>query len=779
MKRRNMPNAILVSAVLTCTIFVSNNLEGAVQIQEGFSSTSTPDSWTANAMYYNTTANHGDLSGSYGAGFNAIDDWLYTPALNTAGTLTFWIKGSSSPSDIGMKIQKSVDASNWTDLEVYTKSRFTTTWENITIYINDSSSTLYVRFFIHDRSGNSLYLDDIEITDYSFTGVEDPTDLNVTPFSSAQIDLSWTKNGNSDNVMIAYNTSDTFGTPSDGTSYAVSDPISGGGTIIYNGSGTSYNHTSLSANTTYYYKAWSVDGSDNYSSGVTANGTTYKIEPTNHVTSFSASPDGTTGYSQVNLTWTENDGSQPPDGYLIKASTADNISAPVDGSAVSDNATIGSNSGAKNITHGNTSYNWSGLDAETTYYFKIYPYTNSEDGIDYKTDGTVPSANATTDAAPEIPKLIISEVTDPGDVYEARFVEIYNNSGSQVDFGSDTWYLSRQTNGGSWEDKQLTGTLDAGDVYVAANNNGDTSDHFYTQFGFMADYDYGGSSGNGDDGYFLYYGGDHTTGTLVDAYGVIDVDGTGEAWEYEDKRAVRSGVTQGNTTWTASEWTITLANVADCTPGQLDNDQSLPVTLSRWDASSKNGVVQLSWTTDSEIENLGFIIDRALTEKGPWRQIADFNSHNALKGQGSTNTVTEYSFTDEAVVVGETYYYRLSDVDYKGTRTEHDVVSVTVSDKDQNALPGGFQLEKIFPNPFNPSVTIDFTVVEPTAITVNVFDLQGRLVNDLIERHYAAGNYQIRWNGLTHNGRPAPSGIYLLQIRDEASILVRKVILAR
>ena len=72
-------------------------------IQQGFETTSVPAGWSENSTYYNSTANHGTLTGANGAGFNAVDDWLQTPAVNTAGTLSFWIKGSAATSNIGMK----------------------------------------------------------------------------------------------------------------------------------------------------------------------------------------------------------------------------------------------------------------------------------------------------------------------------------------------------------------------------------------------------------------------------------------------------------------------------------------------------------------------------------------------------------------------------------------------------------------------------------------------------------------------------------------------------
>jgi hypothetical protein len=101
-----------------------------------------------------------------------------------------------------------------------------------------------------------------------------PTALTATVISAAEIDLTWTKNSVGQDVMVATNSTSTFGTPVNGTAYAVNDPITGGGTILYKGPLAAFNHTLLTSNTSYYYKAWSVDASNYYSTGATANAKT-------------------------------------------------------------------------------------------------------------------------------------------------------------------------------------------------------------------------------------------------------------------------------------------------------------------------------------------------------------------------------------------------------------------------------------------------------------------------------------------------------------------------
>ena len=159
--------------------------------------------------------------------------------------------------------------------------------------------------------------------------------------------------------------------------------------------------------------------------------------------------------------------------------------------------------------------------------------------------------------------LFISELTDPADDYTGRFVELYNAGAEAIDFSSLPVFLSRQSNGGtSWGEVQLSGTVQPGSTYVVGGSG------FESIYGFAPDLVTGILTGNGDDAYVLFLNGDHTSGTVLDVFGVIDMDGTGEAWEYTDSRAVRlPAVILPNASWTAGEWELFPANIADGDPG--------------------------------------------------------------------------------------------------------------------------------------------------------------------------------------------------------------------
>ncbi len=140
-----------------------------------------------------------------------------------------------------------------------------------TILANNASGALT---FVFHSDGSETY-SGWDATISCISGVvANPAAFSALAAGSDQINLAWTKNLASNDVMIATNMTSTFGVPVNGTNYAVGNPISGGGTVIYRGNALLFNHTSLSQNTTYYYKAFSFDAGNTYSGGLAASAKT-------------------------------------------------------------------------------------------------------------------------------------------------------------------------------------------------------------------------------------------------------------------------------------------------------------------------------------------------------------------------------------------------------------------------------------------------------------------------------------------------------------------------
>jgi len=82
-----------------------------------------------------------------------------------------------------------------------------------------------------------------------------------------------------------------------------------------------------------------------------------------------------------------------------------------------------------------------------------------------------------------------------------------------------------------------------------------------------------------------------------------------------------------------------------------------------------------------------------------------------------------------------------------------------------NMTPRVFGLEQNYPNPFNPTTVIEYQIPEQADVTLQVFNVQGQLINTLVNQNQKAQSYKVFWNGRDMNGALVPSGVYFYQIQ--------------
>ena len=112
---------------------------------------------------------------------------------------------------------------------------------------------------------------------FTVSALNTPSSQTATTASASSINLTWTKDAQSHNVMIVRSTDAVFTAPTQGTSYSLGSSL-GGDTIIYNSNGTSFTDAGLSSGTIYYYAFYS-ENYGYYSTLVTANATTFTPTP--------------------------------------------------------------------------------------------------------------------------------------------------------------------------------------------------------------------------------------------------------------------------------------------------------------------------------------------------------------------------------------------------------------------------------------------------------------------------------------------------------------------
>jgi len=98
------------------------------------------------------------------------------------------------------------------------------------------------------------------------------------------------------------------------------------------------------------------------------------------------------------------------------------------------------------------------------------------------------------------------------------------------------------------------------------------------------------------------------------------------------------------------------------------------------------------------------------------------------------------------------------------TPTGGGTITLPVEITDIESLPDEFTLKSAYPNPFNPTTTIQYGIPDVRDVSIMIYDLMGRKVTTLFRNEQEAGWYEITWNGLLSNGSLAPAGMYLFRI---------------
>lgn len=88
----------------------------------------------------------------------------------------------------------------------------------------------------------------------------------------------------------------------------------------------------------------------------------------------------------------------------------------------------------------------------------------------------------------------------------------------------------------------------------------------------------------------------------------------------------------------------------------------------------------------------------------------------------------------------------------------------TTSVLSEPSLPTEFRLLQNHPNPFNPKTLISFQIEKDTHIRITIHDMLGRETALLLDNHKTAGLHSVSWNGLDHDGRGTPAGIYVCRV---------------
>lgn len=197
--------------------------------------------------------------------------------------------------------------------------------------------------------------------------------------------------------------------------------------------------------------------------------------------------------------------------------------------------------------------------------------------------------------------------------------------------------------------------------------------------------------------------------------------------------------TSVSTNWRIDDLTLEVTSAAS----------ALPVELQSFKAVKNNTAAQLSWQTATENNNSHFDIERS-------NDGVKFNKLDTVEGNGTTNIVQDYSFTDGSPL-RSINYYRLRQVDFDGKETVSKTVSINFDGKSQSKA-------KVYPTLVKDVINIELS--QDTKAEISVRDLMGRVV--LTQIVTGGVNATLDLSSL-------PSGMYLLSIRSNEGVETVKI----
>ncbi len=94
-------------------------------------------------------------------------------------------------------------------------------------------------------------------------------------------------------------------------------------------------------------------------------------------------------------------------------------------------------------------------------------------------------------------------------------------------------------------------------------------------------------------------------------------------------------------------------------------------------------------------------------------------------------------------------------------------------------IPTEFALGDNYPNPFNPTTTFTYSLPEASHVTIEIYDVSGRLVQTLVNGEKEAGRYEVKWDGRSASGSSVASGVYLYRIDAQSFTQVKTMMLVK
>ena len=189
----------------------------------------------------------------------------------------------------------------------------------------------------------------------------------------------------------------------------------------------------------------------------------------------------------------------------------------------------------------------------------------------------------------------------------------------------------------------------------------------------------------------------------------------------------------------------------------------IATTLQEYHAKGDASAIALRWRLSAVGDQAKFSVLRAEVPSTEYLEISDASI---------TRDGLFFSFKDVNCEPGETYRYRvdISDGANRSTLFETDPITIPAA---------RLALQQNYPNPFNPSTAIKYYLPGKSQVTLDIYDISGKRISQLVRENEEKGFYSVEWKGLDGRGTSVASGIYFYRLTAGKQTISKKMVLLK
>ena len=212
--------------------------------------------------------------------------------------------------------------------------------------------------------------------------------------------------------------------------------------------------------------------------------------------------------------------------------------------------------------------------------------------------------------------------------------------------------------------------------------------------------------------------------------------------------------------------------------GCLYHDPPTPVELSYFNCMMNNmhDAVNLTWVTQTETNMVGYRLFR-----GNSANLNEAIDLNTMIGATNTSQPCSYMYQDNEIQPESVYNYWLEAMEMNGASEYYGPVTISTPAQTVSTpvIPLITGLDSLYPNPFNPELTIGYTLEKAQRVQITIANSRGQVIRTLTDTNQAKGSHRLIWDGKDESGNECPSGVFFVKMIAGNKDYNRKAILMK